>query len=42
MFEIGFLLAKKKKVEFIQEPIENWLIDVVDYFSVVRQNIIKA
>lgn len=32
MFEIGFLLAKKKKVEFIQEPIENWLIDVVDYF----------
>lgn len=33
MFEIGFLLAKKKKIEFIQEPIENWLIDVVDHFS---------
>ena len=33
MFEIGFLLAKKKKIEFIQEPVENWLIDVVDYFS---------
>lgn len=33
MFEIGFLLAKKKKIEFIQEPIENWLIDVVNYFS---------
>ena len=32
MFEIGFLLAKKKKIEFIQEPCENWLIDVVHYF----------
>lgn len=33
MFEIGFLLAKKKKITFIQEPIENWLIDVVEHFS---------
>lgn len=33
MFEIGFLLAKKKKLKFIEEPIENWLIDVVDYFQ---------
>lgn len=33
LFEIGFLLAKKKRIEFIQEPIEKWLIDVIDYFS---------
>ena len=33
LFEIGFLLARKKKIEFIQEPMEKWLIDVVDYFS---------
>ena len=41
MFEIGFLLAKKKKVEFIQEPIENWLIDVVDYFSGLDKTLSK-
>lgn len=33
MFEIGYLLAKKKKIVFIQEPNEVWLIDVVNYFS---------
>ena len=33
MFEIGYLLAKKKNIEFIQVPSEKWLIDVLDYFS---------
>ena len=33
MFEIGYLLAKKKNIEFIEEPNELWLRDVVDYFS---------
>ena len=33
MFEIGYLLAKKKNIEFIEEPYEQWLRDVVDYFS---------
>lgn len=33
MFEIGYLLAKKKNIEFIEEPKEQWLRDVVDYFS---------
>lgn len=33
MFEIGYLLAKKKNIKFIQKPSEIWLIDLVDYFS---------
>lgn len=33
MFEIGYLLAKKKNIEFIEEPKEQWLRDVFDYFS---------
>jgi hypothetical protein len=33
MFEIGYLLAKGKNIEFIEEPNEHWLIDVVNYFS---------
>lgn len=33
MFEIGYLLAKKKNIEFIEDPNESWLKDVVDYFS---------
>lgn len=33
MFEIGYLLAKKKKIEFIEEPMEKRLINVVNYFS---------
>ena len=33
MFEIGYLLAKKKNIKFIQKPSEIWLTDVVDYFS---------
>ncbi len=33
MFEIGYLLAKKKNIEFIEDPNEQWLRDVVDYFS---------
>ena len=41
MFEIGFLLAKKKKIEFIQEPNEKWLIDVVDYFSGLDKILLK-
>ena len=41
MFEIGFLLAKKKKIEFIQEPNEKWLIDVVDYFSGLDKTLSK-
>ena len=41
MFEIGFLLAKKKKIEFIQEPNEKWLIDVVDYFSELDKILLK-
>ena len=33
MFEIGYLLAKKKNIEFIQEPNEVWLADVVKHFT---------
>ena len=33
MFEIGYLLAKKKNIELIEEPNELWLREVVDYFS---------
>ncbi len=33
MFEIGYLLAKKKNIEFIQEPSEVWLADVVNHFT---------
>ena len=33
MFEIGYLLAKNKNIEFIEEPSESWLTDVIDYFS---------
>ena len=33
MFEIGYLLAKKKNIEFIQEPSEVWLTDVVNHFT---------
>lgn len=33
MFEIGYLLAKKKNIEFLEYPNEPWLKDVVDYFS---------
>ena len=32
MFEIGYLLAKKRNIEFIEEPNELWLREVVDYF----------
>ena len=32
MFEIGYLLAKKKNIEFVEEPNELWLREVVDYF----------
>lgn len=39
MFEIGYLLAKKKNIKFIQKPSEIWLADVVDYFS--KSNDIK-
>ena len=33
MFEIGYLLAKKKNIEFIKEPSDVWLEDVVNYFT---------
>lgn len=33
MFEIGYLLAQNKKIEFIEEPKEVWVKEVVDYFS---------
>jgi hypothetical protein len=33
LFEIGYLLAKKKNIEFIEEPNEHWLSDAVNYFS---------
>jgi len=38
MFEIGYLLAKKKNIEFIEEPNEQWLREVVDYFSKLNYN----
>ena len=41
MFEIGFLLAKRKKIEFIQEPNDKWLRDVVDYFSGLDKILLK-
>ncbi len=31
-FEIGYLLAKRKNIEFIQEPSEVWIIEVVNHF----------
>ena len=33
MFEIGYLLAKKKEIEFIESPKEYWISEFVDYFS---------
>ena len=36
MFEIGFLLAKNKKIQFIQKPTENWLMEVINYFSELK------
>lgn len=33
MFEIGYLLAKNKKIEFIKEPNDRWLEGVVNFFS---------
>ncbi len=33
MFEIGYLLAKKKNIEFIEVPRQDFLLGVVDYFS---------
>lgn len=32
MFEIGYLLSKKKNIEFIEVPNDNWLMEVVDYY----------
>ena len=36
MFEIGYLLAKHKNIEFIQNPNNHWLIEVVEYFSKIN------
>lgn len=33
MFEIGYLLAKNKKIKFIEKPNDKWLIEVMKYFS---------
>ena len=33
MFEIGYLLAKKKEIEFIESLKEYWISEFVDYFS---------
>lgn len=33
MFEIGYLLAKNKKIEFTQQPNDKWLINVVKHYS---------
>lgn len=33
MFEIGYLLAKNKHIEFLQSPSEEWLMDVMKHFS---------
>ena len=40
IFEIGYLLAKKKDIEFMEEPNELWLREVVDYF-LKKEKIIK-
>lgn len=37
-FEIGYLLANKKNVEFIEVPSESWIKDAVDYFSNLKDN----
>ena len=37
-FEIGYLLANKKNVEFIEVPSESWIKDTVDYFSNLKDN----
>lgn len=33
MFEIGYLIAKKRNIKFIQNPNEVWLVDVVNHFT---------
>ncbi len=32
-FEIGYLLAKQKKIKFIEQPSDQWISEVVEYFS---------
>lgn len=33
MFVLGYLMAKKRNIKFIQNPNEVWLVDVVNHFT---------
>ena len=41
MMEIGYLLGKGKKIEFVEEPTEKWLIDTVEYLEKQTKSKIK-
>ena len=41
MFEIGYLLAKKKNIEFIEKPRECWISEVIEHFSKLDNKIIR-
>lgn len=41
MFEIGYLLAKKKSIEFIEEPKECWVSEVIEHFSKLDNKTMK-
>lgn len=41
MMEIGYLLGKGKKIKFVEEPTEKWLIDTVEYLEKQTKSKIK-
>ena len=41
IFEIGYLLAKKKNIEFIEKPKECWISEVIEHFSKLDNKIIR-
>lgn len=41
MMEIGFLLGKGKKIKFVEEPTEKWVIDTVEYLEKQAKTKIK-
>lgn len=41
MMEIGYLLGKGKKIKFVEEPTEKWVIDTVEYLEKQTKSEIK-
>lgn len=41
MMEIGYLLGKGKKIKFLEEPTEKWVIDTVEYLEKQTKSNIK-